>query len=395
MGARMRAESEAARTVAVVLNWNSWTDTIACVESLLQARRVPSAIVICDNGSIDDSIERLRAWAETHGAYRFFDSPARALSASDEPAALAIVAVGENGGYAAGNNVGMRYALERAGADFVWILNSDVVVAPDALEKMLEVANSAQTIGIVGSKLLRFDEPQTIQALGGGHIVPVLCHDTQLNSGKPSSSSGTEPIELDHLVGASLLVRAEAIRDVGYIDESYFLYREETDWCIRMRRAGWQLYCCTQASVWHRQSHSIGFKSPVHDYYAVRNMLHLVRRFYPLAMPVAFSYFACRSIVPKLARLEFDRLGAVTAAIRDFAFGVSGRAQRHTDRVLMRHYVAPSPNPARHVRPAAGAALLSIALLFALMALRAALSPVAPATHAPAVAPYRAEVSAR
>jgi GT2 family glycosyltransferase len=310
-----------AAVAAVVLNWNSWRDTIMCVESLLRSQRAPDRIIICDNGSSDDSAERLLEWT----------------NASTAAVPVAFIPLPCNLGYAGGNNIGMEYAM-RDGADFVWILNNDTVVDCDALGRMMEVAEADRAIGIVGSKLLRFDAPDTIQALGGGYIVPILCHDTQLGAGEKTGFAGTAPIELDHLIGASLLVRVDAIRAVGLIDESYFLYREETDWCIRMRRAGWSLYCCPEAVVWHKQSHSIGFKSPLHDYYAVRNMLALVRKFYPASLPVALSYFAVRSILPKVFRREFSRLRAVLGAFRDFGAGVSGRHKHHTETILVHNY---------------------------------------------------------
>jgi GT2 family glycosyltransferase len=313
--------SKAVNVAAVVLNWNAWRDTIVCVESLLHSQRIPDRIVICANGSSDESAERLLEWT----------------NASSSAVPIAFVPLPCNLGYAGGNNIGIEYAM-RDGADFIWILNNDTVVDPLALGHMIDVAASNDTIGIVGSKLLRFDAPDTIQALGGGYILPVLCHDTQLGAGKHTAFAGSRPIKLDHVIGASLLVRAETIRDVGLIDESYFLYREETDWCIRMRRAGWHLYCCTQAVVWHKQSHSIGFKSPLHDYYAVRNMLRLVRKFYPASLPVAFGYFAARSILPKIARLEFARLRAVLNAFRDFAYGVSGRPSYHSEVILVNSF---------------------------------------------------------
>ena len=329
------------RTIALVLNWNSWSDTIACVESLLRSHQVPDRIVVCDNGSVDESIERLAGWAAQRPGYRFFSSAAEALESADDGERLSLIAIGNNGGYASGNNVGLQYALRR-GAEFAWILNSDVLVAPDALERILELAGGDANIGIVGAKLLRFDRPDTIQALGGGRIIPIICHDTQAGSGRKSEMAAGVPLRVDHLVGASLFVRTAAVRDVGFIDESYFLYREETDWCIRMRRRGWKLYCCTRAQVWHRQSQSIGFKSPIHDYYAVRNMLRLVHKFYRTSFPIAFGYFMARSIAPKLLRMEFDRLSAVWAALADFARGAYGRAAEHGDDVLMRNYMRAS-----------------------------------------------------
>jgi hypothetical protein len=326
--------------VALVLNWNGFEDTVECIESILRSDPTPAHIVVLDNGSIDGSVQRLRDWAASQALdYAWFPSPSLAYVSPAPTTPLVFIECRHNLGYAGGNNVGLRYAVERAGAEFVWILNNDVVVDHRALERALQVAQSDPRIGMVGAKLLRYDEPETIQALGGGFIVPILCHDTQLGSGKHSETSGDAPIPVDHLIGASLLVRVEAIADVGTIDESYFLYREETDWCIRMVRRGWKLFCSPTSLVWHKQARSIGFKSPLHDYYAVRNVLHLVRKFYPAALPTAFAYFACRSILPKVARFELRRLGAVFAALRDFAFGVTGQPSAYGESALVREYV--------------------------------------------------------
>ncbi len=379
-----------ARVVAVILNWNAWPDTIACLESLLDSGLVPRRIVICDNGSADDSIARIKAWGRGRDDFASFGSPEEALHGDETSASIVLLELPYNGGYAYGNNIGMRYAVERAGAEFVWILNNDTVVERDALARMLEVADGHPRVGIVGAQLLRHDAPDLVQAMGGGYIIPVLCHDTQLGGGTRTTPERRAPIPLDHLVGASLLVRAEAIRDVGYIDETYFLYREETDWCIRMRRAGWQLYCCPNAIVWHKQSHSIGFKSPLHDYYAVRNMLRLVWKFYPIAAPTAFLYFAVRCIAPKLVRFEFARLLAVLHAFSDFFSGIDGRSSHHTDQMLVKSYVAgigvrPTWRPSLRAAAIAGVLLASGAALWGDAGrLPAARVPIATRPAAPA-----------
>jgi GT2 family glycosyltransferase len=326
--------------VALVLNWNGFEDTVECIESILRSDLAPGHVVVLDNGSIDGSTQRLEAWAAAQTLdYVSFASPAEARASDPPSEQLVFIECGRNLGYAGGNNIGIRYAIELTGAEFIWILNNDVVVDHRALRRAVDLAQSDPDIGIVGAKLLRYDEPETIQALGGGYIVPVFCHDTQLGSGRHSETAGDKPIRVDHLIGASLLVRVAAVRDVGLIDESYFLYREETDWCIRMVRRGWKLFCSPNSLVWHKQARSIGFKSPLHDYYAVRNVLHLVRKFYPASLPTAFAYFACRSIAPKLARFELARLHAVCLALRDFAMGVKGQPAAYGEAALVREYV--------------------------------------------------------
>jgi GT2 family glycosyltransferase len=326
-----------AKVVAVVLNWNGWQDTVECLEGLLASREVPAQIVVCDNGSIDGSLTRLREWAACNAVA--FEEFVPGLTQATPFAPLVFINNGENRGFAAGNNAGIHFAVERARADYVWVLNNDAVPDPRALERMLETARGDASIGMVGSALVRHDDPETIQALGGGYILPVICHDTQLAAGKPICDVPAGAIELEHLIGASMLVRAAAIRDVGLMDETYFLYREETDWCIAMRRRGWNLYCRTDATVRHKQARSIGFKSPLHDYYAVRNMLRLVKKFYPAQLPTAMAYYACRSLLPKLARMQFARIGAVLRALRDFLAGTEGRGAHHTDAAMLRQYV--------------------------------------------------------
>jgi hypothetical protein len=343
------------KVVAIVLNWNGWLDTVECVESLLRSARLPNQIVIVDNGSTDDSIERICEWAEgllvpehlssvADGwsyspapkplTYALFDSPEQALAGSGESeTSLVIVRVGENLGYAGGNNVGIRCALERFGADYVWILNNDTVVERHALDRKLVVAEGDPQTGIVGAKLLRYQEPSKMQALGGGHVVPALGLDSQIGAGLDGSIASSAPIELEHVIGASLFVRAAAIRSVGLMDESYFLYREETDWCLKMRHADWKLVCCPTAEVWHKQGASIGYKSMLHDYYSVRNMLFLLRTHHSQTFASALVMIAFRSIAPKIARLQFRRLWIVLCAFGDFFIGVRGRA--HTEEQLL------------------------------------------------------------
>jgi hypothetical protein len=336
------------KVVAVVLNWNGWLDTVECIESVLRSAYAVEHVIVCDNGSSDGSVAKMLEWAEglitvdagigdarqrwsyvpsqkpiAYTSITAADLEANSSLAPDTP--LIFLSLDENRGYAGGNNAGLRFAIERYGAEFVWILNNDTVIDRHALESMLSVATQDSAIGMIGPKVLRYDRPDTIQAVGGGRMMPYLGYESQHGRGQRNGPRFNNSGTMDHLIGASLLVRAEAVRDVGVMDESYFLYREETDWCVRMRRNGWKMWCCANATVWHKEGKSLGFKSVLHDYYSVRNFLLLVRRFYPLALPSAILIFGLRAVVPKLGRLQFRRLFFVLLAFRDFAFGKHGR----------------------------------------------------------------------
>lgn len=334
------------KVVIVVLNWNGWPDTVECVESILRADYSNIQIVICDNGSGDGSAERLREWADgtlevesavTEGGHRWAYRPvpkplpyAQYTRALENPRfgthdpKLIFVRVEKNLGYAGGNNIGLEYALAQPDVDYVWILNNDTVVERDTLARMVASAEGDSRIGVVGSTLLHYRSPHAVQALGGGRFSRFSGRDHQIGRGRRHHTHATQAFDLEHVVGASMLVRTATIREVGLIEESYFLYREETDWCIQMRQRNWRLRYCPGAVVWHKEGRSIGHKSYLHDYYSVRNMLFLMQKFYPKNLPLAILFLASIAIPPKVCRLQFKRLKYVLKAFSDFFRGIQG-----------------------------------------------------------------------
>jgi GT2 family glycosyltransferase len=340
--------------VSVVLNWNGWLDTIECLESLLRNDYENHQIVVCDNGSQDHSLERLTEWAdgllEIKGRvdesgwtwqyrpvpkpvpYLIYNSPDEAFAAL--PAAQApiiFIRNGSNLGYAGGNNVGMRFAIEMLSASYVWVLNNDTVVDRRAISSFAHAFELRPDAGVLGSRVMQYQSPETIQALGGGQLRPRYAVDTQVGRGCRSHEALERAMDLEHVIGASMFIRSEAVQNVGLLDESYFLYREETDWCVEMRKKGWKLLYCPESVVWHKEGHSVGFKSALHDYYAVRNMLYLIQKHYPEHMKSAFIASFGRAAAPKLLRLQFGRLRYVIKAYYDFLRGVRGKTEVDPD----------------------------------------------------------------
>jgi GT2 family glycosyltransferase len=318
------------RVLAVVLNWNRTDHTVECVESLLNVEYPGLDIAVCDNASddVDRLAERLVATGtRDHGQIRTLRlgrldrAMAEAGGASDDDAAdVMLIQTGGNFGYAGGNNVGLRYALAR-GYDYVWVLNNDTVVAPDALSPMVTLMLEYRGLGIVGSTHFQYESPKMHLSLGGGPYNKWFGIDT------PYHDLPKDPVaqlRVEHVLGASMLVRVEAIRDVGVMDESYFLYREETDWCFRMRAKHWDLATTFMSAVWHKLGGTVVHRSPTHDYYSTRNMLVLTKRFFPYALPSVASYTFVRAMLPKVARGQFKRIPFVWRAYVDFFRGVTG-----------------------------------------------------------------------
>lgn len=328
----------------LLLNWRGWSDTIECLETLFRQHYPRFHVVICDNDSQDGSLDRIAAWARGEvGAEVAADHPLGACSlpgvpkpvryrqlsrddaesgveCSDVP--LVLIQTGENLGFAGGNNVGIRWALAQGDVDYIWLLNNDTVVDPDALSALVDVAEQDALVGMVGSRVLYYDEPTQVQALAGGRVNCWTGFTRHLDEG---DEHGSTPVRLDYVTGSSLLVRGSLVKQLGALDERYFLYSEEVDWCLRARRKGWKLAYAAGSRIWHKGGRSVGYGSALHDYHTVRGMLLLVGRFYPARLPVAIAYSALRCLAPKLVRLQYTRMKAVLRAYRDLIRGNDSR----------------------------------------------------------------------
>jgi GT2 family glycosyltransferase len=286
----------------LLLNWNGWKDTVSCVDSCQSLLGCNFRLLIVDNASSDGSEKILRQ--------RFPD--------------IELIQSGANLGFAGGNNVGIRHALER-GADYIWLLNNDTVVDPSALSCLVETMERDHTIGMVGSKILYFGTPDTIW-YAGADLDPRTpyrsCHRglNQLDRGQFD-----EPGETGYVTGCSLLVRRKVVEMVGVLEENMFLYYEDTDWSARARHAGWKLFYAPSSVVFHKASASMGgTESPRMSYYLARNLLYFVRRNYPgtLLRTLWFDFFQNIAVMAKKGR--WRAAGFACRGIFDFFRGRFG-----------------------------------------------------------------------
>lgn len=243
----------------ILLNWHGWRDTIACLDSLARLDYQNYHVLVVDNGSTDDSVARIRT------------------AHPDIP----VLETGRNLGFSGGCNVGIRRALDD-GANYVWLLNNDTMVDPQALSSMVAEAEADPRAGAVGSVLYHMDNPSVVQAWGGGKVSfwsgRTRHHQTQV----PST-------ELHYLTGASILIRRRALEEVGLLDEStFFMYWEDTDFSFRLRKAGWRLAVADQSRVFHKEHAATGKGSPLLDYYFNESAVRFFRRYAPIAAwPIA------------------------------------------------------------------------------------------------------------
>lgn len=245
------------RIYTIVLNYQRSDDAVRCVSSLRQSTYRNQFLVVVDNGS---------------------DPAARAELAAGI-GATPLIQSEENLGFAGGNNLGLRYALERD-ADYVWILNPDTTVEPESLERLAQTMSRFPEAGIVGSRLVRGDDGTTV-LFNGGMIdwnqggKPVLP-----DMGKPEADVRAKTVtSIDYATGASMLVRRQLFEEIGLLPERYFLYFEETDFNIRARRAGWKVLLEPRSRVLHFRRSWGSVPAPYYVYYFVRNRILFGRTF--------------------------------------------------------------------------------------------------------------------
>jgi len=246
----------------LVLNWNNPGATIRCLQSILELRPSVPNVVVVDNGSADDSAEQL--------ASRF--------------GWINLLRLTRNLGYAGGNNEGLRFALER-GAEYMLILNNDVLLDPSSVLHLIDAMVDCGRIGIAGPKVLGSGETPELFATGSvidwyrGDVEHLRIDDAgpapQAINGPASNRS--HPQSIDFLVGTCLLVTRRFTETVGLFDEDYFLNFEDVDWCVRARRADFQLRYVPESVVRHEISGTLGIGSPANTYYMTRNALRFFR----------------------------------------------------------------------------------------------------------------------
>lgn len=255
----------------ITLNWNGKDDTLECVASLKKLNHPNYDIVVVDNGSTDGSVSTLRA--------RYPD--------------VTVIENGRNLGYALGFNTGLNFACEH-GADYFLILNNDTIIDPDALAELVKAAQQDDRIGFVTGKVYSFASPDTFQTTGR-HSDPETLVGGLVGLGEVDRGQYDCTREYDFVDDVFLLVRREVYETVGGYDPNFFLYYEETDWCARVRKAGFKIMYTPYAKIWHkgRTGGPSTAMSPIRHYYMCRNEILFMKR---NGSPVQFRQFLLRSL---------------------------------------------------------------------------------------------------
>jgi GT2 family glycosyltransferase len=249
----------------IVLSWNGREDTLACLASLAALRDGDTEVVCVDNGSTDGSVEAVRAaHPEVH-----------------------LVENGRNLGFAGGNNVGLRYALEH-GAQWAVLVNNDATLAPDAVDRLRRAAAEHPAAGMLAGKVF-FDEPPDRIWFAGQRFWPAFGYSGRPRGyGRRDGPRYRRAYRTDRAAGAFMAVSRRVVDAVGLLDEDLFAYVEDVDWSRRARAAGFEIWFVPDALAWHAVSASTGGeRASTHAlYYGVRNTIAVSERHLPLPGPL-------------------------------------------------------------------------------------------------------------
>jgi len=286
------------KVAIIILNYNGWQDTIECLESVLRNNYPNYQVIVIDNDSTDGSVQRIR----------------------EKFPYLTLIETGRNLGYAGGNNIGIKHALEN-GAKYILIVNNDTkMVNPEFVTQMVNVMESDNTIGILGPKVLNFKGQIQDTILYIPTLSNCLRESFRLWFGVKRSRDYRVAQSVDAVSGVCWFIRSDIINAVDLLDEDYFMYAEEQDYCYRVKKAGWKIMYYPVESVLHRKGSGdeVDKKRMYRQYiFARRNLVLFLRKHFgfwkALVLAVLFS-------ISNIFKVILSRLTGRGAEFYSFSF---------------------------------------------------------------------------
>lgn len=310
------------KIAVVILNYKNCVDTLACAQSVLRSTIPPQLLVIVDNDSPGNDYEQLKQWVSGYNdnGVRFHASSQSACAGitantaqwacfSSDNLKLFILKSIKNGGYAAGNNIGIKLAMA-TGMDGVWVLNNDTEVEPQALAAMKKALFADLTAGLCGS-LLVYTDDGLVQCRAGGYCNPWTALSVLNGQGLTIEQALQTPAhavveQINFIYGASVMASRAFIEQVGLMHEGFFMYCEEQDWAWR-GKGRFRLTYAPEAIVRHKEGATSGWSKRKFNarmmWLLTRSRILLIARHAPYALPVLFF-----SLGYALVRMLWHRL---------------------------------------------------------------------------------------
>ena len=279
----------------IVLNWNGYTDTSELLDSLKKIKTPEINLIVIDNNSSGNDVAHLE--------YNYKDY-------------ILLLKSDSNLGFAGGNNIGIKKALEYD-PDYILLINNDTIVTPNFLSMLLDKFNVDKKIGIVAPQINYYDEPKKVWS-AGGRISKIRGSGFAISNKLENEITLTDRY-VDFVSGCCMLIKKEVFQNVGLFDEKYFLYTEDTDFCYRVVKAGYKIYITSASKIFHKVNNStkeILFSLPL--YYTTRNRLYFSKKNFNDIFTLTFIYISTVMIVKSIFWLTSGKVNQVKVIIQAF-----------------------------------------------------------------------------
>lgn len=319
----------------IILNYKTWKDTVECLDSVFQSRNVPIKVIVCDNLSQNRSLEHIAEWAD--GKLEVTDvNPKPFLSKHlverpqylcwDKPrddqydTPLLLVNTQANYGFAAGNNDGIRIAMNQSDCESMFVLNNDTVIMPDTIEEAVKVLRQNPKAGICSTNVKYYFEPNK-PAWKKMYFYPLLGEE---KSEKPAD----ETKAISRYTGMAFFVKPDFVKKVGFMYERYFLYYEELDWAYRSKFL-FDSVMADRSVVYHKESVTAKPDSKLRSFCFLRSKFLFMKQHYPGYYWIVYFSWWLRVV----KRLLFGNIHGAVALCR-FMFMFTLKGENYTGRLF-------------------------------------------------------------
>ena len=311
-------------TAIILVHYGDVSVTANCLRSLADSAG-QAVVIVSNNGTPAQAAQLSAVMEELFGVVRRVD-PGEGASPGDR---AVLVHNGGNRGFAAGCNSGLRIAVGMPGVDFVWLLNNDTRVEPGSLAALVEEAGACPS-AVIGATVVRGDSPDVLQVAGGYRYQSALTRIRPNHAGLPRDLVESAPdLAMDYVYGASMFFSTGLLREVGLLDETFFLFYEELDFCRRAVALGATLRWCRRCVVVHSESAAIGRgrlasveQKKTAAYHEARSTILFTRKHHPAFIPLVLGV---RLIVKPIIQTARGEIRYIPEAVRGAVRGLMCR----------------------------------------------------------------------
>ena len=311
------------KTAIIILNWNGWEDTTNCLNSLSDTTQEDDYVFIIDNFSTNNSVEKINNYFDKKEINYISSSPIDITNVFSSEIHYYLIQNDRNLGFGAGNNVILKKLNTfNVKFEYTWLLNNDAIVHKDALKSLKHTMSLDKMTGAVGSLILNLPDNGKVQSCGVKYfkflgVSKLLLKNQNYNfsSVQGQLTNTITPLDFDYLNGASLMLRNRAIEQIGYFDESFFLYSEEFDLQLRLQQSHFSLQIDPNSIVYHKLSGGTSKSKYLFYYYYNMSSVMLSKKhfgvFYTSCLICNLSFITLLRTLPSLTNFKWGMKGII------------------------------------------------------------------------------------